>query len=172
MAKNKACSVSTPESGDSRTGELFLDTIGFVIDNMRDSRRDTQSRTSKEWKTTATRLTLEVCRAWRDTTHVHLNVTDATPPWLWKQDAISAEACSRSRCTSSSSPEIDDSGRGSGVGYDEAMPAYSRRRRLGSASRVPKLCATRMTWARSSQDLSTALSPRHLRQLIVHWGFN
>lgn len=179
MTKNKErSSVSAPASADSRTGELFLDTVGFVIDNMRDSRRDTLIRTSKEWKTTANRLqlvSLEACRAWRDTTYVNLNVTDATPPWLWKRDAASTEVCSSSRRISSSNPEIDDDSSGvvcgAGVGYDVVMPACTRRR-LASTSRVPKLRVTRMTWERSSPDLSVAIFPRHLRQLIFHWAFN
>ena len=174
MTKNNESSVFAVDPEDSRTGELFLDTIGFVIDNMCDSRRGTQVRTGKEWKTTANRLqlvSLEACRACRDTTQVHLNVTEATPSWLWKQNAMCNDARSSSRCTSSSL-EVGESGRiSAGVGYDENPPASSRRR-LGSTSRVPKLRVTRMTWERSSQDLSTAFFPRQLRQMIFHWSFN
>lgn len=174
MAKNHARSASAPESGDSRTGELFLNTIGFVIDNIRDSRHDSQLRINKEWKTTANRLqlvSLEACRAWRDTTYVHLKVTDVTPLWLLSRDAIGTETCASSRCASTSNPEIGDRAGGAGVGYDEVMPT-SNRRRVEFASRVPKLRVFRMTWERSSQELSTIVFPPHLRQLIFDWGFD
>lgn len=174
MPKTFGYSISAPASGDSRTGELFLDTIGFVIDNIRDNKRDTKVRTGKEWKTTASRLqlvSLEACRAWRDTTHVHLTVRDTTPPWLWKKDDMVTEACAGGRCISTSNSENDDGSRGAGVEYEKVMPA-STRRRLGSTSRVPKLRVTRMTWERSSQDLSATCFPPHLRQLVFHWGFD
>ncbi len=160
MSKKHGHSSSLEESGNPRAGELFLDTIGFVIDNIREERQDSKNRNKKEWKTTVSSLqlvSLEACRAWRDSTQVHLKVTEVTPSWLWKKDAsgTGAYASTHGGAASNSATKKDDPRGG-----------------LVSKTRVPKMRVTRMTWERDSQDLTTISFPPHLKQLVFHWGFD
>ena len=72
-------------TSETRVAGLFLDTIGFVLDNRRPAGGGVNA-SNEEWKTVGVSLqlvSLEVCRAWRESASVHLRVAEATPRWLW-----------------------------------------------------------------------------------------
>lgn len=161
MSKKHGYSSSLEESDNPRAGELFLDTIGFVIDNIREERHDTKKRNRKEWKTMASSLqlvSLEACRAWRDSTRAHLKVTEVTPSWLWKKGALGPGACTTTHGETASNSAAKEDGRSGGL--------------IDSKTRVPKMRVTRMTWERDSHDLTTTRFTPHLKQLVFHWGFD
>lgn len=154
---------SRARGGSCRTrSELFVDTIGFVLENRRRAERQ-DGLWRNDWNMASGQVqlvSLEACRAWRDTTHGHLRVTDATPDWLWKHDEGVGVTSSKNNRDSHNSEDNNERSRDGGVKKTRAL------------SRVPTMRIARVTWERTIQDLrdNSLSAPAFLHARVFTFG--